>query len=85
MWVADGNANAGDSAFGGDGDGEVVPSSDPWCGCCADDAASFPDADDTGRDDADEDDRRAAKSSPWTRKRRGCGRSTCRALLRNNQ
>lgn len=84
--MADDNASAADSAFDGDGGGgEAAPSSNPWCGCCADGAASSPDADDTGRDDADADDRRAAKRSPLTGKRRGCDRLTCRVLLSSNQ
>lgn len=84
--MADGNASAVDSAFDGDGgDGGAAPSSNPWCGCCADDAASSPDADDTGRDDADADDTRAAERSPSTGKPRGCGRPSCRVLLSSNQ
>lgn len=86
--VAGGNASAADSAFDGDGGGGgggAAPSSNPCCGCCADGAASSPDADDTGRDDADADDRRAAKRSPSTGKRRGCDRLTCRVLLSSNQ
>lgn len=84
--VADGNASAAGSAFDGDGgDGGAAPSSNPWCGCCADGAASSPDADDTGRDDADADDRRAAGRSPSTDKRRGCDRPTCRVLLSRNR
>ncbi|EFN61992.1 hypothetical protein EAG_01745 [Camponotus floridanus] len=84
--VADGNASAVDSAFDGDGgDGGAAPSSNPWCGCCADDAASSPDADDTGRDDADADDTRAAERSLSTGKPRGCGRPSCRVLLSSNR
>lgn len=84
--MADGNASVVDSAFDGDGGGGgAAPSSNPWCGCCADGAVSSPDADDTGRDDADADDRRAAKRSPSTGKRRGCDRPTCRVLLSSNQ
>jgi len=83
--VAGGSASAGDPAFDGGGDGGAAPSSDPWCGCCADGAASSPDAGDTGRDDADEDGRRAAGSSPSTGTRQGCDKPTCRALLSNNQ
>lgn len=84
--MVDDNASAVDSAFDGDGDdGGAAPSSNPWCGCCADDAASSPDADDTGRDDADADDRRAAKRSPSMDKRRDCGRPSCRVLLSSNR
>jgi len=83
--VAGGSASAGDPAFDGDGDGGAAPSPDPWCGCCADGAASSPDVGDTGRDDADEDGRRAAGSSPSTGTRQGCDKPTCRVLLSNNQ
>lgn len=81
MWVAAGSASAGDSAPDDDGDGEVAPSSGPWCGCCADGAANFPDAGDTGWDDADEDDTRAAGSSPSTDTRLGCDKPICPVLL----
>lgn len=42
-------------------------------------------ADGTGRDDADEDDRRAAGSPPSTDKHQDCDRPTCRALLTTNE
>lgn len=86
MWAADGNVSAEDSASGGgDGDGGAAPSSDSWCGCCADDAASSPGVGDIGRDDVDEGDRRAAGSSPSTGIRWDCDRPICRVLLPNNQ
>lgn len=78
--MSDGNvSDAGDPALDDDGGGEAAPSSDPWYGCCADGAASSLDVDDTGRDDADEDDRWATGSllsTPGTH--RGCGRPICR-------
>lgn len=83
--MADDNASAGGSAFDGGDGGGAAPSSDPWCGCCADGAASSLGVGDTGRDDADEDDRRAAGSSPSTGTRRDCGRPICRVLLSNNR
>lgn len=85
VWVADGNASVGGSAFDDDDGDGAAPSSDPWCGCCADDAASSLGAGDTERDDADEDDRRAAESWPSTDTRPGCGRPTCRVLLSSIQ
>lgn len=62
MRAPDGNASAGDSASDGDGDGGADPSLDPWCGCCAGDAASCLGADDIGRDGVDGGDKWAAGS-----------------------
>lgn len=79
--MADDNASVGDSAFGGGGDGGAVPLSGPSYGSRVDGEANSLCADGTGRDDADEDDRRAAGSLPSTDKRQDCDRLTCRALL----
>lgn len=87
MRMPDGNASdAGDPALDDDGGGEVDPSPDPWCDCCADGVASSPDVGDTGRDDADENDRWATGSLlPTPGTRWGCGRPICRVLLSSNR
>jgi len=86
--MADDNASdAEDPAPDDDGDGGgAAPLSDPWYGCCVDGAANSPGVDDTGRDDADEDDRWATGSLPSTPgTHRGCGKLICRVLLSSNQ
>ena len=81
MQEADDNASVADSAFDDGDDDGAVPLWGPSCGSHVDGEVSSLYADGTGRDDADEDDRRAAGSPPSTDKHQDCDRPTCRALL----
>lgn len=83
--MADDNASVVDSAFDGGDDGGEVPLSGPSYGSRVDGEASSLCADGTGRDDADEDDRRAAGNPPSTDKRQDCDRLTCRVLLSDSR